>query len=353
VPVVAVDANPLTRAAITGTELYARELCRRLPGAAPDLTFRLFAARPAAGAEVDLTVAPLPRLWTQVRLPVELARLRPDLLFVPAHAVPFATRTPAVMTVHDLAYEKFPQAYRPAQLAYLRAAVAWAARRCRLLVTVSHATRADLVQQHGVDPERVVVVHPGGGEQPLAADLELDRRLLSELDVKPPFLVHVGRVERRKNQVTAARAARRAGLPLVSAGPVADEDTAAEHSRIPGCRILGPVSAAARDALYRSALALLFPSLYEGFGFPVLEAMRHGLPVITAATSSLPEVGGQAALYAEDARDVDALAELVEQVRDDPRLRAQLAEAGRAQASRFSWDACAGGVAAVLREALA
>src|SRR5438552_3362842 len=118
--VIAVDANPLTRTAVTGTELYARELCLRLPAAAPDLEFMLLASRPAPGLDVDLTVAPLRRLWTHVRLPIELARRRPDLLFVPAHAVPFATRVPAVMTVHDLAYERFPQAYRPTQAAYLR-----------------------------------------------------------------------------------------------------------------------------------------------------------------------------------------------------------------------------------------
>lgn len=349
---VAVDANPLTRHVITGTEVYARELCTRLPDAAPDLRFVFYAARPAPEARIDLTVAPLPRLWTQVRLPLELARSRPDLLFVPAHAVPFLSRRPAVLTVHDLAYERFPHAYRPAELAYLRAAIGWAERHCRLLITVSAATRDDLVELHGVDPGRVRVVPSGGGEPAPAGDPDRDARVLEDLRLKEPFLLHVGRVEPRKNQLTAARAARRSNLPLVCVGPPADPETVAALERSVACRVLGPVSDDVRDTLYRRALALVFPSLYEGFGFPVLEAMRHGLPVITAAVSSLPEVGGEAALYVEDPHDVEALTEAIERVRDDAELRGRLAEAGRQRAAEFTWDLCAAATADVLREAL-
>ena len=350
---VAVDANPLTRHLITGTELYARELCRRLQAAAPDLRFVFYAARPAPDAGIDLTVAPLARLWTQLRLPLELARAHPDLLFVPAHAVPFLSRGPAVLTVHDLAYERFPHAYRPAQLAYLRAAITWAERRCRLLITVSESTRDDLVELHGVDPARIRVVPSGGGEAPAAGDPEVDARVVQDLGIEEPFLLHVGRIEPRKNQLTAARAARRADLRLVCAGPHADPETVAALERSVACKLVGAVSDEVRDALYRRALALVFPSLYEGFGFPVLEAMRHGLPVVAAAVSALPEVGGDAALYLEDPHDVEALTEAIERVRDDPELHARLAAAGREQAAKFTWDRCAEGTAAVLREAMA
>jgi len=351
-PTVAVDANPLTRHVITGTELYSRELCRRLPAAAPDLNFRFYAARPAPGAGVDLIVAPMPRLWTQLRLPIELARSRPDLIFVPAHAVPFMTRRPAVLTVHDLAYERFPQAYRPAALAYLKAAISWAEHRCRLLVTVSDSTRDDLVELHGVDPARIRVTPPGGGEPAPEGDPELDDRLLRELGVEQPFLLHVGRLEPRKNQLTAARAARRADMTLVCAGPESDPETVAALRRSAGAKLVGVVPDEVREALYRRALALVFPSLYEGFGFPVLEAMRNGLPVITVAHSSMPDTAGDAALYVEDPRDVEGLTEAIERVRDDAGLRARLGAAGRARAAAFTWDRCAELTAGVLREAL-
>lgn len=352
-PTVAVDANPLTRPQITGTELYARELCRRLPAAAPDLSFRFYAGRPAPGAGVDLTVLPQRRLWTQVRLPIELARSRPDLLFIPAHAVPFATLRPAVLTVHDLAYERFPHAYRTADLAYLKAAVAWAERRCRLLLTVSASTRDDLVELHGVDPGRIRVVPPGGGEPPAAADPAEDDDLVRQLGIEGPFLLHVGRLEPRKNQLTAARAARRADLTLVCAGGEADPETAAALRRSVAARLVGGVDDRVRDALYRRALALVFPSLYEGFGFPVLEAMRQGLPVIAAAVSSLPEIAGDAALYVDEPHDLEALTEAIERVRDDSGLRESLIRRGRDRSREFTWDRCATGTADVLREALA
>jgi glycosyltransferase involved in cell wall biosynthesis len=352
-PTVAVDANPLTRPQVTGTELYARELCRRLPASAPDLDFRFYAARPAPEAGVPLTVLPMRRLWTQVRLPVELTRSRPDLLFVPAHAVPFATSRPAVLTVHDLAYERFPHAYRAADLAYLKAAIGWAVRRCRLLLAVSRATRDDLVELLGVDPERVRVVPPGGGEDPPEGDPAEDERLVRELGVEEPFVLHVGRIEPRKNQLSAARAARRADLRLVCVGPEADAETVAALRQSVAARLVGPVPDRLRDALYRRALALVFPSLYEGFGFPVLEAMRRGLPVITGAVASLPEVAGEAALYVEDPHDVPALAEAIERVRDDAELRARLVAAGHEQVRTFTWDRCAAGTAEVLRDALA
>ena len=351
-PTIAVDANPLTRQVITGTELYSRELCRRLPAAAPDLNFQFYAARPAPEAGVDLIVAPLPRLWTQVRLPIEMARARPDLLFVPAHAVPFMTRRPSVLTVHDLAYERFPQAYRPAQLTYLKAAISWAERRCRLLVTVSESTRDDLVELHGVDPARIRVTPPGGGEPAPPGDPERDRRLLAELGIQEPFLLHVGRLEARKNQLTAARAARRADLTLVCAGPESDPETVAALQRSVAVKLVGIVPNEVREALYRRALALVFPSLYEGFGFPVLEAMRNGLPVITVAHSSLPETAGEAAIYVEDPRDVEGITEAIERVRDDSALRERLGAAGRERAAAFSWDRCAEQTADVLREAL-
>src|SRR5581483_5426163 len=189
---VAVDANPLTRAVATGTELYARELARRLPGTIADVDWVFYASRPAAAATAapDLTVMPMRRLWSQVRLPVELRRRRPDLFFAPAHVVPFAWRGPALTTVHDLAYERFPAAYGTAARIYLRATTRSAVRRCRLLLTVSESTRRDLADRYGADPERIRVVAPGVAEPGPAAPPER----LAELGIDGRYVLHVGRV---------------------------------------------------------------------------------------------------------------------------------------------------------------
>jgi glycosyltransferase involved in cell wall biosynthesis len=195
-------------------------------------------------------------------------------------------------------------------------------------------------------------VVPLGGGEPLDSDTdpELSERAVAALGVQGPFALHVGRVESRKNQLTALAAVERiASLTLVCAGPTVDEQIARQLRRSPRCRVLGQVSRADLDALYDRAEALLFPSLYEGFGLPVLEAMRRGLPVVTVSVSSLPEVGGEAALYVEDPLDAEGLAAALEEaLADGPRL----AGLGRAQAAHFTWERTARGVADALREAI-
>src|SRR6266849_7388444 len=116
---VAVDVNPATRAVMTGTEVYTREACSRLPAAAPELRWRFFASRPRAGLGVDVMVIPFRRLWSQVRLPLALAAERPDLLFVPGHVVPFAWPGRVLTVVHDLAFERHPDAYTFLDRTYL------------------------------------------------------------------------------------------------------------------------------------------------------------------------------------------------------------------------------------------
>src|SRR4030088_3287924 len=161
---VAVDVNPATRAVMTGTEVYTKEVCSRLPAAAPELRWRFFASRPRAGVGLDVTVLPFRRLWSQVRLPVALAGVRPTLLFVPAHAIPFAWPGKALTVVHALAFERHPHAYSAAERAYLKLTTRWAAMRCPLLIAVSESTQADLVLLYGVRPERFRVVPRGASE---------------------------------------------------------------------------------------------------------------------------------------------------------------------------------------------
>ncbi len=348
---VAVDANPLTRPVHTGTELYARELVNRLPAALPEYGWRFYAARPApAGTPApDLTVLPMRRLWSQLRLPLELRQRPADLFFAPSHVVPFMVSGPALTTVHDLAFEHFPRAYSRGQRTYLRLTTRWAARRCPVLVTVSESTRRDLATRYRVAPERIRVIPPGVSEAGPAAP----ESRLAELGVTRPYVLHIGRIEARKNQLTALAAVDRVpGLRLVCAGPVSDQRMAQTLRQSDRVVVLGRVSDPDRERLYRGASALLFPSLYEGFGFPILEAMARGVPVVTAPTSSLPEVGGEAALYAEGPDDVEGLAAALERVLGDSALRRRLIAAGRRRAAGFGWERTAAGVAAIIRETL-
>jgi glycosyltransferase involved in cell wall biosynthesis len=345
---IAVDLNPATREVLTGTEIYAREVGSRLEAAAPDLRWRFFASRPRAGLGVDVMVTPFPRLWSQVRLPLALARERADLLFVPSHVVPFAWPGKVLTVVHDLAFERHPNAYSASERAYLQLTTRWAAQRCRLLIADSESTKSDLVSLYGVKAERIRVVPLGGGEtlqRPIAPASRL-----GELGLNGTFVLQVGRIETRKNQVAALAAVERLdGVTLAVAGPERDEAIAARLRASPRVRVLGRVDPPTLELLYKHAAAVVVPSLYEGFGLPVLEAMSRGKVVVAALTSSLPEVGGDAVLYADPA-DPDAVANALESALSDKALRAKLARAARTRAARFTWDRCAAGVVAVIRE---
>jgi glycosyltransferase involved in cell wall biosynthesis len=347
---VAVDVNPATRDVITGTELFTREVSRRLPAAAPEVRWRFFASRPRAGLGVDVVVVPLSRLWSQVRLPLALARERPRLLFVPGHVVPFAWPGRVITVVHDLAFERYPTAYTTADRTYLRLSTHWAVMRSKLLIAVSESTRQDLIELYGAAPDRVRVV-PLGIAPPSTPPAPAAR--LAELGVKGDFVLQVGRVEPRKNQGAALEAVERLdGVTLVVAGPERDPILAARLRNSARCRVLGLVDAPLLELLYRRAEAVIVPSLYEGFGLPVLEAMARGKVVVAAKTSSLPEVGGAAALYFHPDATARELASILEVALGDQGLRKELARAAKARAERFSWDRSAAEVAAVVREVL-
>src|SRR6267143_2892920 len=195
---VAVDLNPATREVATGTEVFTREIGARLSGAAPDLRWLFFASRARSGLGVDVMVVPMARLWSQIRLPLAMQPAHPDLLFVPAHAVPFGWPGKSLTVVHDLAFERHPEAYSVAERSYLRLTTRWAVLRCHLLIVPSESTKADLVDLYGLDQGRVRVVPHGGGEQVEREVAPAGR--LAELGLNGSFVLQVGRIEKRKNQ---------------------------------------------------------------------------------------------------------------------------------------------------------
>lgn len=294
-------------------------------------------------------MVPLARMWSQLRLPIALGQAHADLLFVPAHAIPFGWPGQSLTVVHDLAFERHPDAYSLAERSYLQLTTRWAALRCPLLITPSEATRQDLVDLYRVAQERVRVVPLGGGER---VEREVaPARKLADLGLEGPFVLQVGRIEARKNQAGALAAVERLdGMTLAVAGPERDRGLAAKLRASPRCRVLGTVDGPTLELLYRRAQAVVVPSLYEGFGLPVLEAMARGQVVVAARKSSLPEVGGDAALYVDDPNDPEELAHALETAIGDRKVRARLKKAARERAVAFTWDRCASGVVEVVRE---
>ncbi len=323
----------------------------------------LFPDRPG----VEAVYLPFPRLWTHVRLARELRQRPPDLFFTPAHVIPASYRGRAVATVHDLGFRHYPGAHPRSQLAYLSWSTRHNARRSRLVLADSQATREDLVRFYQRDPEHIVVVYPGPtpGLAPVSRldDLDTVRR---KYGFRGDYLLFLGTLQPRKNLVRLIRVydryvaeARGPVQRLVLAGQrgwladdILEAIVALPFPRYTTIHLPGYVDENDKAALLSGATALVFPSLYEGFGFPILEAQLCGTPVLTADNSSLPEVAGDGALLVP-AEDDEALLEGLRRIIADGPLRQRLIARGFANTRRFSWSRTAEQCLAVLEAAVA
>jgi len=371
-PRVGVVAEQLLRPVPGGIGRYVRALTDHLPavaaadrGAVTWIVGRHPAGRLAAAGLVPAVTDRLAwpgrvatRTWVTLRRPRLPAGVLADLDMVHATsaAVPPTGGRPLVATVHDLAFRHYPDAYPAAGRRYHDRAARIVAGEAARVITVSQATADDLTELYGVEPGRISVV-PLGVEPPGAADEPGTARLLADLGVRGPFLLAVGTLEPRKNlpRLLTAFAEVSDQLPdhfLVVAGPVGWGPALRPTWDSVRVKLAGPVGDPVLQALYRRADGLAYPSLYEGFGLPVLEAMANGLPVLTSDRSSLPEVAGDAAVLV-DPLDRGALAKGLVRLVTDAALRRRLAEAGPRRAARFTWPATAAGTWAAYREVLA
>ena len=287
----------------------------------------------------------------------------PDVLFVPAHVLPLIHPRRSVVTVHDLGYLAYPEAHKTSDRRYLDWSTRWNARRAKIVIADSDATRVDLMRAYGVDGSKIRSIYLGRDETLVPVR---DDRMLAEVRARyaiaAHYVLYVGTLQPRKNLARVIEAFARAaaapaftGIQLVLAGKKGwlYDDLFAQVERLGlAGRVIFPgyIDDADLPALLSGALAFVFPSLYEGFGIPVLEAGACGVPVITSNTSSLPEVAGDAALLV-DPHDVDAIAEAMTRLVTDEALRAELARRGLTNVQRFSWEKCARETLAVLLEA--
>jgi tRNA threonylcarbamoyl adenosine modification protein (Sua5/YciO/YrdC/YwlC family) len=348
---VGLDASRALTAAPTGTETYSRELIRALLQADSPFRFRLYVRDtppldffPKTG-NYEIRTIPFPRLWTHLRLSGEMLAHPPDVLFVPAHVLPPVHPRRSLVTVHDLGYRYFPQAHRALDRWYLDLSTRWNARAAACVIADSNATRDDIVRFYGIPREKIRVVYPalaGNLFRPVREAAEL-ARVRSRYQLDAEYLITVGTLHPRKNYERLLQAFAR--LPekyqLVIAGkkgwlfhPVFA--TVKRLGLEPRVRFLDYVEAADLPALYSAARLSVFPSLYEGFGFPVLEAQACGVPVVCSNTSSLPEVAGDAAEFF-DPREVEAMAAAMARVLNDEARRDELIQKGCLNLQRFSW----------------
>lgn len=344
---VVVDADVLGRHR-TGDEAYVENLLRELAALQP--SFRLVAVtrnpeRVPAGIEPLELPARSQVIRMGFRVPRLLRRLRPEVVHF-LHVLPPRAPAASVVTVQDLSFELHPWLMRPRDRLFFRTLVPRAVRRAAAVLVGSEWTRRDVVENYDV-PEAKVVVTPYGVDP-----------LFSPDGPRPdgaPYLLFVGSLEPRKDPLTAleALALADAELRLVLVGPdrgLADSvrERAARLDLAERVELRGHVSKEELAALYRGAACLVFPSRYEGFGLPALEAMASGTPVVASTAGALPEVVGEAGVLVPPG-DAAALAAGVEQAL---RERERLAAAGLERARRFSWAETARLTRAVYEEFL-
>lgn len=424
-PLIGIDASRALRARRTGTERYALEIIRHLLWLPDAQTYRwrfyvddtvaetawswlpenhysdmssgagenrLFFN--ASQAEMEWCHLPRQRLWTHRALRAELSRRPPDLLFVPAHVIPFrwqgfwqwsmekitekaaaaqhsnaANSVPKfVVTIHDLGYHAFPEAHTWFQRLYLPLSTRWNAYIADHVITPSTYTALDLERRYATPPQKITVIHEAQSalEPSLSAHPMISGEVIDAVRVQhglPIFYaLYVGTLQPRKNLrrllLAYAKATQESRihfhLALAGAPGWQQEDLAglaAQLNMTDQVHFLGYVSDDTLAALYQGAHFFTFPSLFEGFGLPILEAQSHGVPVMCANNSSLPEIAGDGALLV-DPTDVDAIADAMLRLSEDEALRQELIERGYANADRFSWEKAARETLAVFEKVL-
>jgi len=359
--VIGIDASRANARQRTGTEWYAFNLIQELKAVIPDTVRVVLYSKD----ELRDGLEQLPpnwesrilrwrpgRFWTQMRLSWEMLRRPPDLLFVPAHALPLVLPERCVTTIHDVAFMARPKAYGFFERLYHRFAAGYAVDRADLLLTVSEFSRAETIKYFGADPAKVAVTPLGfdtRSYRPVTNQGTLDN-VLGRYNIRRPYFLFVGRLESKKNLAGLLHAYRifrdkfdvSRGYKLVLVGKKGIGYEAAWRGGIisPALRRdvieTGYVCSEDSKYLYAGATALVFPSWYEGFGLPLLEAWACRTPVIASRLASIPEVGGDAVLYV-DPSEPEEIAQAMDSISQDQGLRKELVEKGQQRVGGFTW----------------
>lgn len=360
---IAIDASRAVKAQPTGTELYSARLIEYLAKIDEENTYYLYTPTPPPAdypklpANFQWKVIPFRRLWTHLRLSWALLIDRPDVLVVPSHVIPLYAPKKIVTTVHDIAYEVFPEAYGWFTRWYLRFGTKRAVTRATKILTPSQATKDDLVRLYGAAKNKIVVTNLGFDP---VAQVEVPAKTKK----LQPFFFMLGRLETKKNTSLAIRAFAKLKIDdptiqekLILGGKpgYGYEDIQKALSELPveiasDVIELGYVSDSDAAAYRAAATGFIYPSLYEGFGIVLLEAMAAGTPIIASDTSSIPEVVGDAAILINP-QSVEELAHAMKVLATNDLSGRQIAQRGTQRAKQFSWDKMARETLDVIKEA--
>ena len=376
--VIGIDASRAFLKRRTGIEEYSYQVIKHLRDVLPaDAEVVLYVRKKLSFThgrlqknppEIDFTLPKnwrvraiwAPRFWTQIGLSLEMLFQGPDVLFVPAHTVPLIPPKETVVTIHGLEYEYCKEAYSFWERIYMHYSIMWSCKVASTVICVSENTKKDVMKLYEVGEEKIEVISEGY-ENNFQFPISNFQTSINESSsqIKKPYRLFIGRLEERKNIVR-----------IIEAFEILKEKYKVLHELVlvgkPGfgyeriqakiqdsrfkihIRELGYVTEEEKWELLRGADVFLFPTLYEGFGIPVIEAQSVGVPVVTSNISSLPEVAGDGAIFV-DPFSTESIAQGICQVLSDQGLRSGIIEKATRNVGRYSWARCAREVGSLLR----
>ncbi len=357
---IAIDASRINVSKKTGTEYYSFEIIKNLllVDSNKKNQYILYSRKPISkllsefsGKNFINKVISLPRFWTQIGLAWKMLKDKPDILFIPAHTIPWIHPKKTVAVIHGLEYEYFPDAYSFFEKFHLRLTTKLALKWAKKIIVPSQSTKNDLIKFYRANPKQIEVIYHGFASHQSPA-----------ISCQPAnkYILFIGRLEKRKNLVSLIQSFNflkekyKISHRLILTGKKGfgfkEIEKARENSPYKNDIILKDyVSEKEKKDLLKNADVFTFVSLYEGFGFPILEAMEVGVPVVASNNSSLSEIAGNAALLVNP-QNTEEISQAIYKILNDNSLRKSLIEKGKENVKRFDWQKCAEKTLEVLNE---
>ncbi len=360
--VIGIDGNEANVEKRVGISEYSYQLLKYFQANEKDFIFKIFLKKsplpslPALSSHYSYEVVKPAKFWTQFGLPTRLFRKRDiDLFFTTSHYAPRLSPVPTVISVMDLSYIHFPELFKKRDLYKLTNWTKYSSLKAKKIITISNSSKNDIIKFYKIPAEKIEVVYPGIKEIKKSSM----NKIPAKYGVEGDFILYIGTLQPRKNVAKLIEAVslledKKVQLVIIGKKGWKYEEILEAPKKYQveeRIKFLNFVPDQDLPAFYSNAICYVLPSLYEGFGLPILEAMQHGCPVLTSNISSLPEAGGDAAVYF-DPYNVDDIASKIEKVMKSDGLREEMKKKGNEHVKNFSWEKSAKKVLDILEGAI-
>lgn len=358
--IIGIDTSRVTKPKLTGTEYYSIEIIRAIAKFDQQDQFILYSQkdpRPRLGKleqNFKTKIMPFPKLWSQIRLSIEMMFRQPDVLFIPSHLVPIIHPKNTVVTLHDLGFKHFPELYSPKELIYHNWGMNFSAKHAKHIIAPSEYTKKDLIKTYTIEPNKISVIWHGFDHNLFKPALNVKKK---------PFIFFIGRLEEKKNIIGMIKAyailRKEHGVShqfvLAGSPGFGYENIQKEIDLLPkeisrDIIQLGYIDQNEYVRKLQEADIFLFCTFFEGFGLPIIEAMAAGTPVVASNTTSIPEIAGRAAILVDPQKPFQIAAALSKVIHSDS-LKKSLILKGRVRSKLFSWEKAGDATLKVIKEA--